>query len=125
MGHESEMEHATERARWSMRRKVRKEELKIIFKFVLVFKSDHKAGYKRDQTKSGEEVGGLHGPLRASSHIIVSQVDLTTSQKFVRIKRKRKLPRRRGCKSCITMEITNQDEYREIMGRGRESYEEK
>ncbi|KAL0825714.1 hypothetical protein Bca101_049391 [Brassica carinata] len=88
-------------------------------------RGDHKAGYKRDQTKSGEEVGGLHGPLRASSHIIVSQVDLTTSQKFVRIKRKRKLPRRRGCKSCITMEITNQDEYREIMGRGRESYEEK
>ncbi|CAN7076976.1 unnamed protein product, partial [Brassica oleracea var. botrytis] len=30
----------------------------------------------------------LHRPLRASSHIIVSQLDLITSQKFVRITKK-------------------------------------
>ena len=36
----------------------------------------------------GYEIGGSHRPLRASSHIIVSQLDLITSQKFVRITKK-------------------------------------
>ncbi|XP_058102022.1 zinc finger CCCH domain-containing protein 51-like isoform X1 [Magnolia sinica] len=30
---------------------------------------DYKAGFRREQTVSGEKAGGAHGPLRASAHI--------------------------------------------------------
>jgi RING finger protein 113A len=33
---------------------------------------DHKAGFRREHTISGEKAGGSHGPLRASAHIRVS-----------------------------------------------------
>ena len=46
----------------------------------------HESGH---HTIYGEVVGGLHGPLRPSSHIIVSQLDLIASQKFVRITKKK------------------------------------
>ncbi|KAL3687408.1 hypothetical protein R1sor_013717 [Riccia sorocarpa] len=31
--------------------------------------TDHKAGFRREQTIAGEKAGGAHGPLRASAHI--------------------------------------------------------
>ncbi|BBN07019.1 RING finger protein 113A [Marchantia polymorpha subsp. ruderalis] len=31
--------------------------------------TDHKAGFRREHTISGEKAGGAHGPLRASAHI--------------------------------------------------------
>ncbi|PNT03619.2 hypothetical protein POPTR_014G097300v4 [Populus trichocarpa] len=34
--------------------------------------TDHKAGFRREQTISSEKAGGSHGPLRASAHIRVS-----------------------------------------------------
>lgn len=34
--------------------------------------TDYKAGFRREQTVSGEKAGGAHGPLRASAHIRVS-----------------------------------------------------
>ncbi|KAL8106523.1 hypothetical protein AgCh_023329 [Apium graveolens] len=34
--------------------------------------TDHKAGFRREQTVAGEKAGGSHGPLRASAHIRVS-----------------------------------------------------
>ncbi|CAJ2631958.1 unnamed protein product [Trifolium pratense] len=34
--------------------------------------TDHKAGFRREHTISGEKAGGSHGPLRASAHIRVS-----------------------------------------------------
>lgn len=34
--------------------------------------TDHKAGFRREQTISSEKAGGAHGPLRASAHIRVS-----------------------------------------------------
>ncbi|MQL81621.1 hypothetical protein Taro_014082 [Colocasia esculenta] len=34
--------------------------------------TDHKAGFRREQTVSGEKAGGAHGPLRAPVHIRVS-----------------------------------------------------
>lgn len=34
--------------------------------------TDHKAGFRREQTIAGEKAGGSHGPLRASAHIRVS-----------------------------------------------------
>lgn len=34
--------------------------------------TDFKAGFRREQTISGEKAGGSHGPLRASAHIRVS-----------------------------------------------------
>ncbi|KAJ9146837.1 hypothetical protein P3X46_029059 [Hevea brasiliensis] len=34
--------------------------------------TDHKAGFRREQTISSEKAGGVHGPLRASAHIRVS-----------------------------------------------------
>ncbi|XP_057964970.1 zinc finger CCCH domain-containing protein 1 [Malania oleifera] len=34
--------------------------------------TDYKAGFRREQTVSGEKAGGSHGPLRASAHIRVS-----------------------------------------------------
>ncbi|KAM7262332.1 hypothetical protein ACFE04_021409 [Oxalis oulophora] len=33
--------------------------------------TDHKAGFRREQTISSEKAGGSHGPLRASAHIRV------------------------------------------------------
>ncbi|KAK9279141.1 hypothetical protein L1049_012818 [Liquidambar formosana] len=34
--------------------------------------TDYKAGFRREQTVSGEKAGGAHGPLRASAHIRAS-----------------------------------------------------
>lgn len=34
--------------------------------------TDYKAGFRREQTVSGEKAGGAHGPLRASAHIRTS-----------------------------------------------------
>lgn len=34
--------------------------------------TDHKAGFRREQTIASEKAGGAHGPLRASAHIRVS-----------------------------------------------------
>uniref|UniRef100_A0ACD5YQB0 Uncharacterized protein n=1 Tax=Avena sativa TaxID=4498 RepID=A0ACD5YQB0_AVESA len=34
--------------------------------------TDHKAGFRREHTVSGEKAGGAHGPLRASAHIRLS-----------------------------------------------------
>lgn len=34
--------------------------------------TDHKAGFRREQTIASEKAGGSHGPLRASAHIRVS-----------------------------------------------------
>ena len=34
--------------------------------------TDHKAGFRREHTVSGEKAGGSHGPLRASAHIRLS-----------------------------------------------------
>ncbi|OAY83398.1 zinc finger CCCH domain-containing protein 15 [Ananas comosus] len=34
--------------------------------------TDHRAGFRREQTVAAEKAGGAHGPLRASSHIRVS-----------------------------------------------------
>lgn len=34
--------------------------------------TDHRAGFRREQTVAGEKAGGSHGPLRASAHIRVS-----------------------------------------------------
>lgn len=31
--------------------------------------TDHKAGFRREHTISGEKAGGAHGPLRASAHV--------------------------------------------------------
>lgn len=31
--------------------------------------TDHRAGFRREQTVAGEKAGGAHGPLRASAHI--------------------------------------------------------
>lgn len=34
--------------------------------------TDHRAGFRREQTLAAEKAGGAHGPLRASAHIKVS-----------------------------------------------------
>ena len=34
--------------------------------------TDHRAGFRREQTVAAEKAGGAHGPLRASAHIRVS-----------------------------------------------------
>ncbi|XP_074263391.1 zinc finger CCCH domain-containing protein 1-like [Silene latifolia] len=34
--------------------------------------TDHRAGFRREQTVASEKAGGAHGPLRASAHIKVS-----------------------------------------------------
>jgi RING finger protein 113A len=34
--------------------------------------TDHRAGFRREHTVSGEKAGGAHGPLRASAHIRLS-----------------------------------------------------
>ncbi|KAK9743148.1 hypothetical protein RND81_03G220200 [Saponaria officinalis] len=34
--------------------------------------TDHRAGFRREQTVAAEKAGGAHGPLRASAHIKVS-----------------------------------------------------
>ncbi|MCO5584137.1 hypothetical protein L7F22_038059 [Adiantum nelumboides] len=34
--------------------------------------TDHKAGFRREHTIAGEKAGGAHGPLRASSHMMVN-----------------------------------------------------
>ncbi|XP_013614002.1 PREDICTED: uncharacterized protein LOC106320178, partial [Brassica oleracea var. oleracea] len=60
----------------------------VINRFYGLLQAITKLGREAIRQIFGYEIGGSHRPLRASSHIIVSQLDLITSQKFVRITKK-------------------------------------
>jgi RING finger protein 113A len=64
-------ERALKQATESLKGKSNRSEDVQLYKGINNY-TDHKAGFRREQTIASEKAGGSHGPLRASAHIRVS-----------------------------------------------------